>query len=358
MIQIHSGALDEVTIKGEKRIILRGIVEMTDLHKLQYDTYQREAQPLAAQQSIVAAIKSGEPLPDIELGMRGQKFKERADGVIELYDQVFIIDGLQRVSTAIYAITGLDAKPRLGATIHFDTTREWERQRFHTLNVSRLKVNPAVIIRNMADHSPMIRLLLDLTRDPVFALKDRVQWNQRMRKGELISARVLLRAAGRLHGHIAPGATNITADLVEGMDKLVTKLGSRPVSDNIAQFYEIVDEAWGIRKVSYIEGARHLRGTFLFALASFLSDHTDFWTGNKLTMAADLRRKLRAFPVNTDPNIGNLTGASGKATELLYMLLADHINSGKRTRRLRHRYDFDIRKRLEKNYTPAEEETV
>src|SRR5262249_48428894 len=93
------------------------------------------------------------------------------------------------------------------------------------------------------------------------------------------------------------------------------------------------------RSVSYREGALHLRSTFLYAMSKALSDHTDFWSGEtKLMVAADLRRKFKSFPVNTDQHLVHLAGSSGKAPELLYSLFVDHLNSGKRTRGLTFRY--------------------
>src|SRR5262249_15798608 len=81
---------------------------------------------------------------------------------------------------------------------------------------------------------------------------------------------------------------------------------------------------WGgwrdeIRRVSYREGAMHLRSTFLYAMSKALSDHTDFWSGEtKLMVAADLRRKFKSLPVNTDLHLAHLAGSSGKARAALF----------------------------------------
>jgi hypothetical protein len=48
------------------------------------------------------------------------------------------------------------------------------------------------------------------------------------------------------------------------------------------------------------------------------------------------KSKLAKFPV-TDPQIVNLAGSSGTSREMLYMLMVNHVNSGKRTRHLKPR---------------------
>jgi hypothetical protein len=82
-----------------------------------------------------------------------------------------------------------------------------------------------------------------------------------------------------------------------------------------------------------------MRGTFLSVLAKLLSDHHDFWTGDddkRLFVEAPLKRKIAQFPIS-DPEVRHLAGSSGKAREILYLMLRDHINSGKRTKHLKAR---------------------
>jgi len=69
----------------------------------------------------------------------------------------------------------------------------------------------------------------------------------------------------------------------------------------------------------------------------------DFWHDNVLFVGTDLQRKLKTFPVTTDPTIAQLAGASGKGRDMLLQLMIDHINSGKRTRRLTARPQQVIR---------------
>src|SRR4029434_10944417 len=104
-------------------------------------------------ESIFSALKCGEQLPDVELGMRGQRFREtKKDDEYLLQDPVFGIDGKQRIGSAIeYASLHPQAVVRSGAVIHFDTTEQWERERFHKLNATQRKVSPNVLLRNLRD---------------------------------------------------------------------------------------------------------------------------------------------------------------------------------------------------------------
>lgn len=332
---LHAG-LDDY--KGD--IILRGTVDPESLADLLVDDYQREALPISSLGSMMAALREGTVFPDIELGMRGHQVTNREDTFL-LKDPVYIVDGQQRVNACIqHLLSNPDAQVRLGATIHFGTNRDWERQRFLVTNTGRLKVSPNVILRNTSESSPAIRILRDLTaKDEKFALKNRVCWNQRMARGEFISALTLAKVAGRLHSHKVAGTRSTQIkDLVPALDKVVEVFGPNVFRDNIRAFTDLLDDCWGVKRVQFKESAFYMRGTFLLVLGKMLCDHTDFWRdGDKrLFVDSGLRRKIALFPVN-DPEVTRLAASGGKAHEVLYMMMFGHVNSGKRTKRLTQR---------------------
>lgn len=336
-LRILSGALDETP---EGHIVLRGVVDPLSLSSLQIDDYQREALPLSSLSSIIDALKEKETLPDIELGMRGQKYFDK-DGVFTLRDEVFIIDGQQRVNGGLQLLSsnpGLSV--RIGATVHFGTTKEWERERFRILNTLRTKVSPNVLLRNKRDESTAVTMLYNLSNgDRSFVLNERVSWRQRMARGELMSALTFAKVIGILHAHKAPTKRTMIEELVPALDKAVDIVGIQNMRDNIRTFFDLLDECWGIKRIQYREGSPQVKGTFLAILALLVSDHHDFWRQSdekKLVIEASLRRKIALFPVN-DPQVTNLASSGGKSREMLYMLLRDHVNSGKRSKRLRSR---------------------
>lgn len=337
-VKILNGALDELP---DGSIVLRGVVDPQTLIHLLRDDYQREAMPLTKQSSILEALANNEKLPDIELGMRGQRFREN-EGAISLYDPVYIIDGLQRVSSAVHFIsTASDRTVRLGATIHFGTTAEWERERFRILNTLRTKVSPNVLLRNKREESRAIATLYGLSNnDKGFVLYDRIAWLQNMRRGELTSALVLAKVVGVLHSHKSPSIRSSVDELVPALDKVVEVVGLQTMRDNIKAFFELIDTCWGVKQVQYREGAAHMKGTFLTMFARLLSDHTDFWQDGeqkKLFISAPLRRKIALFPIH-DPHIMSLASSAGKSREMLYHLIRDHINRGKTSKRLTPRH--------------------
>lgn len=336
-IRIINCALDE-TPKGE--IVLRGVVDQDSLVHLKVDDYQREAAPLTALSSIIGALKNGETLPDIELGMRGHTCSER-DSTAHLKDSVYIIDGFQRVNGALHFLAqNPGANVRLGATIHFGTTKEWERERFRILNTLRSKVSPNVILRNSKADSPAVSSLYSLsTSDKGFAMCGRVSWNQRMTRGEIISALTMLKVVGLLHSHKVAARSTRVDELVPALDKVADTFGINTLRANTKAFFELVDECWGVKRIQYREGAIYVRGTFLNVLARVISDHHDFWRQpdeKMFVVEASLRRKISLFPIN-DPQIISLAGGNGKAIDMLYILMRDHVNSGKRTKRLKSR---------------------
>ena len=84
-----------------------------------------------------------------------------------------------------------------------------------------------------------------------------------------------------------------------------------------------------------------MKGSFVHCLAKLLSDHHDFWQGDpeekKLSIPRELRNKLKLFAIN-DPAVERLAGSGGKSRNHLYLLMLEHMNSSKRTKRLRSRY--------------------
>lgn len=340
-VRITNFALDDSPLRGGT-IILRGVIDPDSLENIQFDDYQREVLALTPNSRIMQGLRKGEPFPDVELGMRGQKFIEK-NGSIYLQDDVFGIDGLQRISGAIKFQSLFPGQyAHLGATIHFNTTREWEKERFEILNVSRVKVSPNVLLRNKRETSPCLSMLYDLSNDDTrFVLYQRVSWEQTMRRDQLLTAMVLLRTFSSLHRHL--GAIQVKggrqSDVIPMMDRVIERAGVLNAKLNIREFYNLVDECWGIKMIQYKDTATQLRAGFLNVLGRVLSDHSEFWEGvddKRLKVAPDLRKKLSSFPLS-DPTVMSLASGGGKSGPLLYRLIIDHLNSGKRTKHLKAR---------------------
>jgi len=336
-VRLVNAALDDAK-ESPAGVVIRGSLVIETLQNLQKDDYQRETQPLTSQERILDALTKGDRLPDVDLGMRGDDFT-RQDGSFILKDPTYIIDGLQRISTAMhFAQTHPGVPVHLGATVHLNTTKEWERERFHKLNNYRSKLSPNVLLRNMRETNSGILMLYGLTvNDRSFPLYERVSWRQKMTRGELITALTMVKVIGYLHGHkVSPHRTRLD-QVADGIAKIIDVVGVQAARENTKTFFDLVDSCWGIKRVQYKEGAAYMRGQFLCVLALLLSDHTDFWLQDKnekrLFVDANLRRKIAQFPIH-DPEIARLAGSSGSSRQILYLLLRDHINSGKRTKRL------------------------
>lgn len=341
-VHIMNAFLDDLN----DEIILRGVIDPASLPLLKVDLYQREARSGSSLQKMVAALKEGASFPSLDLGMRGGHYSEQSEtpGSFYLHDDIFIIDGLQRQTAALRAIHD-GFIPNIGVTIHFNTNRPWEKARFRVLNISSIKLAANVMLRNLAEENAAINLLVQMCHDSSFALCRRVCWQQTMKRGELLNALTFLKISAMLHSRfatVAPkgtansGDTDMTGafEQVAGkFERTMNRCSRKVVQDNIKTYWEVIDEVWGVRNIAYKELAVHLRGSFLLALARVFADHTNFWNDNRLVVEKELRKKLALFKIQ-DPSIANLAGASGKAKDTLYRLLVDHINSGKRTKRL------------------------
>lgn len=330
LVQMTHAGLDDDN--GE--IILRGVLVPSTLAALKVDTYQREILPIAKLLELTEAFQHGS-VPDIDLGMRGGNYTER-DGLYTLRDPVYIVDGLQR-RTAALEVMKSNVTPRLGAVVHFNTTMEWERRRFRILNVARTRLSPNVLLRNMyLEGSPSLGILYGLTLDNSFPLCRKVNWDQRSHKEHLMSALTFLKSATALHSAHQGGFMETNhGRLVEVFDQFVNKIGHSLVRSNVMLFWNIVEECWGVRGIQVKHMAAHTKSAFLTALGQLFAKHEDFWADMRFIMPREIRGKLAKFNVTSREILALCgTGSVGTGRRYLYHLLLDHVNSGKRSKRL------------------------
>ena len=319
--------------------VLRGLVDRESLQNLRSDFYQREKMSTYSRRDIIFALENNVQLPDIELGLRGEKFDLEPNGSLILSDPVYIIDGRQRVESLLdFLASTPDSNAHIGAIIHVNTSVDWERDRFHKLNTSRVKVSPSVLLKNLKEEVSLIATLYGLsTNDPTFALHNRISWQQNSARGELVTASSYLKTALRLHSHLtASRAINGVENIVNTARRVQERIGISTVRQNTFYFWSLIDDLWGISNHKLRYGIPYLNTTFLQTLTDVLSDHVDFWvhpTDTRLAVPYDLKAKLKKFPVY-DPEVVRLSGSAGQAGQTLYFLFLQHINSGKRTKRL------------------------
>jgi hypothetical protein len=335
IVRLQQSSLDE---KGEE-IVAHGWLDVEALKHLRVGDYQREILESrdGKRGSLIKAIDKKERLPDIMLGMRGQKYTPRG-GAMLLEDDVFIIDGLQRVSALRkFAANNPDRikELRIGAEVRFSTTRDSEKELFTILNTRRKAMSPNVILRNERNHSPGVATIFGLTTvDKNHAMYGRVNWNQQMTRGELVSASSYAKVAVTLHRHMAPGGRHISAIgiIPKSLDNFSAAAGIQNFRNNLSAFYEVMDEVWGIRGIKYKDRMTHTRHNFILQLAVLFSNHEDFWEGHKLRIDAAQKAKLKSFPID-DPSIIRLAGGGGAAADLLLRHLIDHMNKNKQASR-------------------------
>lgn len=328
-LRISNGALDEVG----GSIVLRGVIEPASYGAIQIDRYQREEGSTSDLAKMVAAIKAGDQLPDIEIGIRGNSYVER-DGVFIIDHNAFAVDGQQRLAAArrVY-MENPDANIRLGALLHFGSNEAWERDRFKVLNLLRRKVSPNVLLRNEVE-SPVAQALISMSAtDKEFPLKGKVSWGQKMGRGELVTALTLLKTMGVLHSHHTPGMNTNLELVLAAADKSMALIGPIVWRANARVFFGVIDQAFGLSAIAYRDLSPQIKGGFLRALAKIFADHKNFWEANRLVVDRQDRDKLRQFPIR-DPGIISLVNGNGQVNALLYNQIVQHLNRGRRKNRL------------------------
>lgn len=341
-VRLINAAIDE---DGEGNIIFRGVLDPGYLHLLNVHLavqggYQREElSPLEIERKANSFL-AGEAFPDIVLGMRGQRFQDEPDGATRLLDPLFIIDGQQRRAGALKAIQmRLGFQPRLGATVYVNTTPESEAAFFVKLNTLGKRVTPGVLLQIAAQKSPPLETLLLLTKDRSFALGDRVRWDQNKTQNHLLPALTYVKTVISLHRHVSASVGNSKShidDYVSSVNKISTGIGTSALRDNTRVFFEVIDHAWKLRKLTAKDAsAPQLRYNFLMALSAVFSRNLNFWDdeGKELFVKVDDVRKLATFDTTTDL-VRSCTSGGSQAQRHLITLLEAHLNSGRRSGRL------------------------
>jgi hypothetical protein len=331
-IRILNGGIDE----RDGEIILRGRVDPKSYDFIGVDDYQREILTRNKIDKIKAGFMNGSAVPCIFLGMRGQKFIEDAGG-ITLLDPVYVVDGLQRITAAKSVLEDGAKEPCLGAEIHFDTSKEWEREKFLVLNRGRVRVSASVELRNLKDKFGAVDLIFSLSNDTGFPLGHRICWNQYMTRDQLMQATVLLRVVALLHSPFSSYLTSYDLPtLVTGMQALMDKTGRAVLRDNIQTFFDLVEDFWGIRNIRYRDRAIWIKSGFLSTFAQVLAMHLNFWDDLRLHVDAEWRARFEKFPV-TDPTVVQLSTAGSSARQMLRQMMLDHLAKGKRVHKLYER---------------------
>lgn len=339
-VLLRAAALDE----QEGDAVFRGLIDQSSLGLLKVPPYQRELMTFKQRRHIRDALNLGKRLPDIVLALRGENFTQVSPSEVRLENDVFIVDGFQRISTALeYLEDNPHFSVRIGATIFVNPSLEKEFDLFAGLNQFQSKLSPNILLRNQREQSLAVLTLFGLSQNERdFPLYKRVQWGQNMTRNELVSASVLAKTAMHLFRHV--GTTQgeqPMRTLVPSLDKLVDRIGIEQFRYSLNAYFSLMEECWGVRSVFFGSRAVWLRGTFMFALADLLSNHYDFWDAKipgKLAVSVDIRRKLARFPVQ-DPTVSSLASSgSSQMVRTLHGMLRDFVNSGKRTHRLHSRF--------------------
>jgi hypothetical protein len=318
-------------------IIAIGFLDIKGMSELLVADYQREVLhklTSGRRSSLDRAIYNGKRLPSIVVGMRGSNFTSGKHDTMILHDKCYIVDGLQRVSALKeYAELNPDkaAGLRIGVEVRFGTTKESEAELFHVLNTARTSMSPNIILRNLRHKNRAILTLYGLsmsdTSSPIYK---RVQWQQRMSRGELITATGLCNVARILHGYGSRSGAGGLAGATATMETAADSIGLDAFRKNVETFYGLLDTVYGMGKIQFTQRATVTKLNFMAVLARMFAEHANFWDGDKLVVDSDMRRKLGTFPMD-DFEVMRLASSGGMSQPTLYNLLRDHINKGRRS---------------------------
>ena len=317
-------------------IAAHGWLDIHSIRRIGVADYQREFLSPAqrTKTKLMTALENGDRLPDIILGMRGQDFDSVKDDII-LHNDVYVIDGLQRIS---HMMMFADLYPEradeliIGAEVRFDTNYEIEDELFRKLNLGAYKIplSTNVVLRNLRKKHNSILTVYGLSENtPSFPLYKKVQWNQRMAKGQLITAIMLFRVALVLHSRFTVGGSRNDNPLNTGinLDKLAKSIGLSNLRANVEEFFKIINELWPYDKLEFRAKATQCKGTFLICLAGILNDYDLFWSDKKLFVGTRMKQRFSNFPVN-DPNFQRMCASGTSVWPMVRFTMLSAINKG------------------------------
>jgi hypothetical protein len=324
-------------------IVAVGFLDVEAMRALKFDDYQREFLGSTSKGGsrlthIMRALHQGVRLPGIVIGTRGANYSTERNSIMVLENDTYVIDGRQRVESILqFADAHPDKAKSLSVSVEvrFNTDKDIEQKLFHALNAWRTTVSGNVLLRNMRKDYYGVQVLYDWTHSRRSLLLNRVQWDQRMKRGELLTGIALAQVATTLHnfGRYASGGAEVLARHLENQ---LNRFAGQELRDNVIYFFDLIDEAFGLSKIEYRERATILRVNFLTGVALLFAGNENFWRGRNLHVTGEMRRKLARFPVG-DPEVMRLAAAGQNALPILLDLLTTHMNKAAKKNRLRPR---------------------
>jgi hypothetical protein len=329
------GDLDEDE-QGE--VIIRGYITKESIVLMHTGPYQRSANFSPSKtRKLVKAIEAGKirRFPDVILGMRGHRWDSVNRG-IALRDPVYLIDGVQR--TFAWKLASDDHPDKtwgLGVKVYINTTQDIEAAMFRDLNTGHTAMAPSVILRNEKEHSRVAGMLFGLSHQEDFALRNRVAWDQsynRSVNGDLLRGAVMLHILRALHSHKLQGVGRGSRggsgilDVLRSTDSQIDSIGLMKARENLVTFFDVVDQAWGIR--NYTTGMpAHMHWGWLNTLARIFSDHTEFWRDDgTFRVPSTLLSNLKTKVDPADEALATQARGNKSAREVLYTILVKRIN--------------------------------
>lgn len=324
-----------LTLDEDGKSGLSGDIDPETLEQILRPGYQREILQQAYINGLIAAYRSGSNLPPaVDVAVRGSAFElVGGSGAYTIIGDIYIVDGLQRI-TAAKQLLQAGCAPRVKADIHLGTDVAWERKRFLALNLKKTRVASNVILRDYADEHSGLECIRQLCSDPGFALCNRVSWGTYMGNENLVNALVLVKTALRLHAKFGAAHQSELEAVAQTVGKLMDEVGGDTMLNNVVTFFDVLDDAFGVRSVTNRATAIWLKSGFLYALADVISDYPAFWIGKQVRVDKGLRKKIGMFGI-TDPTVRAMAISAGSsAVRELSRYLVKHINCGKRSQRL------------------------
>jgi hypothetical protein len=341
MIKLRQGL---VLQPQHERVVIRGELEPATLSNLEVDWYQRGKVPANKIRELMDGIeRNAENFPDLTIGMRGTQHDVTNTDVL-LHDPTYIIDGLQRW-TACIMLMDKGLLPYLGCKVFLSSDIDFELRMFRDLNSKRTSMSASVLLRNEKEYSRVAGTLWGTSRDKLFALADRVAWDQQVDRklgGDLLRGISLLDIMVSLHAHFPSAIVSRGAVLkrLYSVEKFIDNIGLQRARENLIAFFDVVDSVWGIRNSQIKYSETFMTPGWLLTLARVFSDHREFWRESELSVSVPFIRDMKRIR-RDDPKLEMLARGNNTGREMLNTAFVDIINKGKSTGRLVDRYTLE-----------------
>ena len=142
-------------------------------------------------------------------------------------------------------------------------------------------------------------------------------------------------AAAGLHVNFGAVKAATVDTLAQGLQRVADSIGSKPLTDNLATLFNLLDYCYGVKDLQGTPGevAPQIKGGFLAPFVKLLASIDELWPTSgkagsrcRLVVSDRWKKRLKKFPIK-DREIVRLASSGGPTEKTIFEALKRHVQS-------------------------------